>query len=173
MSVLVEPRIAIRTPSDTDVPGLAALVNLLAAEVSHLFIMPIAGPDPARTLRAHLASVAKTGSEAVLVADCDGEIAGLLTAVRGFHPAKRGVATIGIGVRPQDRGRGIGRALMAGIETWASDAGIDRLELTVVVSNKAAIALYRSCGYVDEGIMRAAARIDGKPVDQIMMAKLL
>ncbi|HUK59571.1 MAG TPA: GNAT family N-acetyltransferase [Stellaceae bacterium] len=173
MTLLVEPRIAIRTPSDADVAGLAALVNLLAAESSHLFIMPIAGPDPAKTLRAHLAAVAKTGSEGVLVADCDGGIAGLLTAARGLHPAKRGVATVGIGVRPRNRRCGVGRALMTGLEAWAGEAGVDRLELTVVVSNAAAIALYRSCGYKQEGILRAAARIDGEPVDQIMMAKLL
>ena len=173
MTVLVEPRIAIRTPADADVPGLVALVNLLAAEASNLFIMPIAGPDAAKTLRAHLAAVATTGNEVVLVAECDGAIAGLLTAARGFHPAKRGVATIGIGVRPEDRGRGIGRALMAGIEAWAKGAEIDRLELTVVAANRPATALYRSCGYKDEGVMRASARIDGKLVDQIMMAKLV
>ena len=62
---------------------------------------------------------------------------------------------------------------MDGIETWAAGADIRRLELTVVVSNKVAFRLYRSCGYVEEGIMRAAARIDGKPVDQIMTAKLI
>ncbi len=173
MTVAAQSRIAIRNPADRDIPGLVALVNVLAAEPSSLFIMPIDGADGAATLRAHLAAVATSGNEAVLVAERHGEIAGLLTATRGFHPAKRGVATIGIGVRPSDRGRGIGRALMAAIEAWAGGAGIHRLELTVVATNRAAIALYRSCAYETEGVLRASVRIDGQAVDQILMAKLL
>ena len=171
MSLVMKPRIAIRTPSDRDIPALVALVNVLAAENSNLFINPIDGPDGQATLKTYLDGIAVSGNEAVFVAEADGVLAGLLTATRGFHPAKRGVATIGIGVRPAYRGRGIGRALMRGIEEWAAEAGVHRLELSVVTSNLVAIALYRSCGYAEEGIMRASARVAGQPVDQLMMAK--
>jgi ribosomal protein S18 acetylase RimI-like enzyme len=173
MTVLVKHRIAVRTPAERDVPGLVALVNLLAAETSSLFIMPIEGPDGEGTLRTYLASITQSGNEVVLVADCDGEMAGLLSATRGAHPAKRGGATIGIGVKPQYRGCGVGRALMAGIDAWARENGLDRLDLTVVTDNYAALSLYRSFGYEEEGLMRASARVDGKPIDQILMAKLL
>jgi len=171
--VLLNPRTAIRAPADRDIPGLVALVNALAAEGSGLFILPINGPDGAETLRAHLAAITRSGTEEVLVAEYGCELAGLLTATRGLHPARRCVATIGVGVRAEDRRCGIGRALMEAIEEWAEDADISRLELTVAVTNRAAIALYKSCGYESEGVLRASARVDGAALDQIMMAKLL
>jgi RimJ/RimL family protein N-acetyltransferase len=166
-------RIAIHPPAEAELAGLVALVNALAAEAAGLFIMPIDGSDGVAAVRLHLASVAHSGNEAIFVASCDGEIAGLLTAARGIHPAKRGVAEIGIGVAAAHRRRGVGQALMTRAERWALDAGIHRLELSVVTDNHPAIALYRRAGYEIEGVRRASAKVAGRAVDQLMMAKLL
>jgi RimJ/RimL family protein N-acetyltransferase len=167
------PRIVVRAPGERDIPGLIDLVNALAAEVAALFINPIDRATGPEALRAHLAAMAQSGSEAVLVAERDGTIAGLLTVRRGAHPATRGVAEIAVGVAAAQRRHGIGRALLSALDRWAEGERVHRLQLNVVTSNAPAIALYRERGYEIEGTLHASARIAGRSVDQLMMAKLL
>ena len=166
------PRIVVGAPAERDIPGLIALINALAAEAGALFVNPIDTETGPEALRIHLAAMAQSGNEAVLVAEREGTLAGFLTARRGVHPATRGVAEIGIGVAAAHRRIGIGRALMTALDGWASAAGIHRVQLDVVASNTPAIALYRQFGYEVEGMLRASARIDGRMVDRLMMAKL-
>ncbi len=78
-----------------------------------------------------------------LVAVCGGEVAGYLGC---HHIAGEGFVT-NIAVFPAYRSRGIGRALVQA----ALSASIDRLALEVRASNTAAIALYRSLGFVQDG----------------------
>lgn len=85
----------------------------------------------------------------------------------------RHVASLGMAVRRTHWGRGIAGALIAGLEDFARDAGILRIELSVMAHNARARALYRRLGYVEEGVLRWAARIDGTLIDEVAMAKLL
>ncbi|MGH7123407.1 MAG: GNAT family N-acetyltransferase, partial [Stellaceae bacterium] len=102
-----------------------------------------------------------------------GDLVGLATATGGAHPAKRAAVEIGIGVLATHQGLGIGTALMAGLEGWAREAGIHRLQLPVVTTNAPAIALYRKCGFAIEGTLSESVRVEGRYADQYMMAKLL
>lgn len=163
----------IDVPGEADVPALIALINALSAEHSQLFVQPIDPISGVATLRAHLAAIARNGAEAVLVARDGPELVGLITGTRGNHPARLGTVDIGIGVRASHRGRSIGFALLMALERWARAAGCHRLQLHVVVSNTRAIALYRKAGFVVEGMLTAAAVVDGKPLDELQMGKLL
>lgn len=49
---------------------------------------------------------------------------------------------------PQARGKGIAKVLLDELEIWAKSAGFDRLILETGIRQEAAIALYRSAGYV-------------------------
>jgi ribosomal protein S18 acetylase RimI-like enzyme len=163
----------VRAACDADIPDLIALINALADERNLLFITAIEGATGAASLLAHLAEIAENHNEAVFVAAEGGQLVGLATAIRGIHPARRGVIDIGIGVHADHRRNGIGRALMMAAEDRARRAAIERMQLTVVTTNAPAIALYRAMGFVVEGTLRASARIEGRSVDQYMMAKLL
>lgn len=77
------------------------------------------------------------------VALCDAKVAGYLGC---HHIGGEGFVT-NIAVFPAFRRNGIARALIGA----ALDAPIDRLSLEVRVSNEAAIALYASLGFVNEG----------------------
>lgn len=167
------PAAVIGVPGEADVPDLIALINTLAAERSQLFIQPVDPVTGVAALREHLAAIAASGSEAVLVARDDDELVGLVTGTRGSHPSRRGVIEIGIGVRATHRGRGIGFALLAALERWALSTSCHRLSLHVVTSNTAAIALYRKIGFVVEGTLKANAILDGHPLDELQMGKLL
>ena len=47
------------------------------------------------------------------------------------------------------RGRGIGRALIAGCEAWASERGLKVMMIGVLVRNSKAHAVYRGVGFTD------------------------
>ena len=166
-------RLAVRVATERDVPALIALINQLAREARLLFVVPVDPETGAEDLRQFLQATAASGNNAVLVAGCGGELVGLATATGGVHPAKRATVEIGIGVLAGHQGLGIGRALMAGLENWAREAGIHRLQLPVVTTNAPAIALYRKCGFAVEGTLSDSVQVEGRHVDQFMMAKLL
>jgi RimJ/RimL family protein N-acetyltransferase len=166
-------KITVGAPTVEDVPALIALVNALAAERSFFFIMPIDPITGPAILRDHLASIAVSHNEAVLVARHEGELVGLVTGMRGTHPARRGGVEIGVGVYAPWRRQGIGAALVTGLAHWAQTVGCHRLQLHVVTANAPAIALYRKLGFVLEGNLCATATIDGKRFDELLMAKLI
>ena len=61
------------------------------------------------------------------------------------------VGHLGMGVLRTRRGQGIGRRLADATITRARELGLEKIELSVYASNGAAITLYRSLGFVDEG----------------------
>lgn len=67
-----------------------------------------------------------------------------------------GLGNIGrVAVAPERRGSGLGTALMRAIVRYGFDElGLHRLQLNVYTFNTAAIATYRSVGFVAEGVAR-------------------
>ncbi len=109
----------------------------------------------------------------VLVATIDSDVVGNL----GLHeagktPRRRHVGSIGMSVRDDRQGRGVGSALMkAAIELADGWLNYQRLELNVYTDNLSALALYRKFGFVIEGTFRAYAFRDGQYVDSYSMAR--
>jgi RimJ/RimL family protein N-acetyltransferase len=102
---------------------------------------------------------AHAGSSVGLFAgiDEDGEmVAHVLIDAQHHH----GLGLIGrVAVAPEQRGRGLGAALMrATIRHGFDELGLHRLQLTVYTFNVAAIATYRSVGFVVEGLARDSTR---------------
>jgi RimJ/RimL family protein N-acetyltransferase len=71
------------------------------------------------------------------------------------------------------QGLGLGTQLFQKIEEWAKDHQIHRLELMVMEHNQAAIALYQKMGFAIEGIKRDNLLINGKWINELLMAKIL
>jgi len=109
-----------------------------------------------------------------LVATIDGDVVGNLGLhAAGKTPRRRHVGSIGMAVRDDRHGRGVGTALMnAAIELADGWLNYQRLELNVFTDNLAAMALYRKFGFVIEGTFRAYAFRDGRYVDSYAMARL-
>ena len=109
----------------------------------------------------------------ILVAVADGEVVGNL----GLHPQtnvrRAHVAGIGMAVRDDWHGKGIGKALLRSAVDLADNwLGLMRLELTVWADNAVAQRLYVSEGFVVEGTHRAYALRHGRFTDAIAMARL-
>lgn len=110
----------------------------------------------------------------VLVATIAGEVIGNL----GLHaasksPRRKHVGSLGMSVRDDRQGRGVGSALLAAaIELADGWLNYQRLELTVYTDNLAAVHLYRKFGFAIEGTSRAYAFRGGTYVDAYQMARL-
>ena len=64
-----------------------------------------------------------------------------------FAPGEAEADILTVGVVPEQRGKGIGKALMAQITDWAKSQGTTAMMLEVKVDNVEAIGLYQSLGY--------------------------
>ena len=110
----------------------------------------------------------------LLVATIAGEIVGNL----GLHaasksPRRRHVGQLGMAVRDDRQGRGVGTALLqAALELADGWLNYQRLELVVYTDNLAALHLYRKFGFAIEGTCRAYAFRDGAYVDAYAMARM-
>lgn len=105
-----------------------------------------------------------------LVALADGKVIGWCDVLRGTRGTDRHCGTLGMGLLPEWRGRGIGRSLITETIARARAAGMSRIQLDVYASNTRALALYESVGFVREGVKRKAFLVEGRSDDAIMMA---
>ena len=62
---------------------------------------------------------------------------------------------------------------MTELEGWAKNKEISRLELSVMVTNKWAIKLYKKLGFEVEGTKKNAVLLHSGYVDEYIMAKLI
>ena len=87
-----------------------------------------------------------------LVAERDGELLGYVLVL--FHGRTALARLYSMAVAPEHRAQGLGRVLLDAAEAVALDGGAAIMRLEVHPANFAAIALYRSAGYVEFGIYR-------------------
>ena len=109
-----------------------------------------------------------------LVACVDNDVVGQL----GLHtfpnaPRRRHAAQIGMAVRDDWQGKGVGTALMqAAVDLAENWLNLTRLELEVYTDNEPAIRLYQKFGFVIEGTLVRFAFRDGQYVDAYTMARV-
>ena len=117
----------------------------------------------------------RTSHEDVLVAVVDGEAAGYIRINRAsrFHSSDHVLTVNGIAVDPARQGRGVGRALIDAAVAEARRRRARRLTLRVFSPNERARRLYESAGFVVEGVLREEFFLDGRYVDDILMARVL
>jgi GNAT superfamily N-acetyltransferase len=136
----------IRPAAPDDVPGILALMRELA-EYEKLTDIFAATED---SLRASL--FGRTPAAECLVAQrTDGQETGLLAYAVWFHNystflCRRGLYLEDVYVRADQRGMGIGKALLQQLAAIAVERGCGRFEWTVLDWNQPAIDFYESLG---------------------------
>jgi putative acetyltransferase len=105
-----------------------------------------------------------------MVAVADGAIVGMIHV----EVSRFGFGDLAMLVDRGWRGRGAGTALVQAAADWARAEGLHKLCLEVFAHNAAAIALYRKCGFVEEGRrVRQYRRANGEIWDAILMGRAL
>jgi len=108
-----------------------------------------------------------------LVAEVGGTVVGNLGVERGRRPRERHLCEFGVSVSRAYRDQGVGRAMLEVLETWAADAGVEKIMLRVFDSNARARALYEKMGYFSEGVERRAVKFPDEYIDAVRMAKFV
>ena len=100
----------------------------------------------------------------------DGDrVIGEIGLEREEHPVTTHVATLGMMVAPEWRGRGVGSALMEAAIAWARRSGVEKLELSVYPDNDAAHALYAKFGFREEGRLSGHSKMRVGYRDEVLM----
>jgi L-phenylalanine/L-methionine N-acetyltransferase len=90
------------------------------------------------------------------------------------HPRRRHAGQIGMAVRDDFQGQGVGSALMQAATVLADNwLNLQRLELEVYCDNEPAVRLYKKFGFEVEGTMKGYAFRAGKYVDVYSMARMI
>ena len=158
--------LSIRALRPDDVEELVALQSLPGYRYGTLRT-----PYPSvLNVRKHMESASPSAIS--LVATMDGIMVGN-AGMNQLAGRRSHAASIGMGVHDLYQRRGIGRALLGELVAIADEwLDVRRLELTVYTDNAAAITLYESFGFVQEGIHRNFAYRAGSYVDALAMARL-
>jgi len=129
---------------------------------------------PYRSLESVREQLTKSGEgDHLLVAEIEGEVVGVIGLHTSSRPRVNHKAEVGMMVRDDWKGKGVGAALMqAVIELADKWLNLTRIELTVFTDNESAIALYRKFGIEIEGTLRKYAFRDGEFVDAFAMARI-
>jgi len=102
-----------------------------------------------------------------------GEIVGQLGLHPISRPRRRHVASLGMAVRDDWHGQGVGSALMQAVVDLADNwLNLTRLELSVFVDNAPALRLYEKFDFTIEGTLVQYAFREGRYVDVYTMARL-
>ncbi len=138
------PLLSIRAATAADIPLIAQFIRELA-EYERLADAAVATEDG---LREQLFG-AKPAAE-VLIAEADGEAAGFALFFHTFSTflGKRGLYLEDLFVRPDFRGFGIGKHVMAALARIAVQRDCGRFEWSVLDWNAPAIGFYRRLGAV-------------------------
>ena len=109
-----------------------------------------------------------------LVAEVEGKISGF-TRLEGSKLSRfRHKAEFGICVSKEYWGHGIGKVLLGNVLMWADTVGIEKISLTVVQTNTKAIELYKTYGFVEEGLLiKDRIHKDGNYYNTVIMGRLL
>lgn len=154
---------AVRPAEVDDAAAMAKLFAAVAEERDGIATEPPVDVD-ARTAQ-FAGSVADS-----VVAVAGGQIVGMIHVEATRH----GFGEIGMLVDRGWRGRGAGSALLTASIGLAREQGLHKLCLEVFAHNTAGIALYRKCGFLEEGRrIRQYRRASGELWDTIVMGLAL
>lgn len=123
--------------------------------------------------RKWLEGFAATPNRYCLCAEVEGRVVGTVHLMGDAGPRTRHIAHLGMMVRDDYAGRGIGTQLLAAMLDLADNwVGFHRIELDVMVDNVPGVRLYEKAGFVREGIFRDKVLREGRYVDCYTMARI-
>ena len=154
---------AVRPARPSDTRAMAELFAAVAAERDGI------ATEPPVDIGQRTVQFADSVASSV-IAVADGQVIGMLHVDASRH----GFGEIGMLVDRDWRGRGVGSALIQAATGLARQQGLHKLSLEVFAGNTAAIALYRKCGFLEEGRRaKQYRRASGELWDTIIMGLAL
>jgi ribosomal protein S18 acetylase RimI-like enzyme len=152
--------------AEEHIEGFHRTLDSVARE--RLYLAALSAPPIDATRRYVETNIANDHPQ--FVALSDGKVVGWCDVTPDGRPIQAHCGTLGMGLLPDYRGRGIGKSLLNVTLAKACEHGFKRVQLQVHESNVRAIALYRRAGFETEGLMRKAVCVDGRYDNLVCMA---
>lgn len=167
--------LTLRSPGGADGAAMLDYFRTISGETeymsSYLDEITYTAEDEAKLMEERLAS-----PDVVMIAAFVGDrVEGAVTlAAVGPKSKMRHRTNLGIALRQEVCGMGLGRFLMEEAEHYAREMRFDQIELGVFSDNARALRLYKTMGYAVYGTIPRAFRLrDGSYRDEILMVKTL
>ncbi|MDH7605187.1 MAG: GNAT family protein [Melioribacter sp.] len=163
----------IRKITTNDAEKFLKLCNELDKETQFMLLEPEERKTTVEEQINQIANIISRNNKIIFVAEYNNQLIGYISAEGGDYKRNKHSVYIAMGILQAYTGQGIGTMLLKELEKWAYQNKIHRLELTVMVHNKAGLALYKKIGFEIEGTKKHSLLINGSYVDEYYMAKLL
>ena len=165
--------ITIRPAQTDDSCAIIDTVRSNANERSYV-LMEHYGKDDAseRDYISHLDAV----SNLLIVAVAGGTAVGCLAALQadgGKRPETTHLLHLGLHLREEYRGQGIGTHLLDYAVAWAVEKGFKKLEANIFTTNKHSLGMFTKAGFVEEGVRKNRIQVGRELINEVLMGKLL
>ncbi|MBF0557388.1 MAG: GNAT family N-acetyltransferase [Nitrospirae bacterium] len=117
-----------------------------------------------------------TKNNLLLVAMFDSTVIGILEALQsdgGYRPETSHILGIGLHIKGEFRGFGIGLKMLQYAEEWAREQGFKKLEASVFTTNKRSLTLFRKAGFSQECTKVKRIRVGNEFIDEVCIGKWL
>ena len=161
--------VTIRPITTDDAESFHSCLDIVAREAKYLAMLEA---PPIDQTRAFVNDNIANGYPQ-LVAHDGARVVGWCDILPGQRVTMRHCGTLGLGLLPEHRGKGLGRELIAACIAKAPDVGVTRIQLDVRADNERALRLYERMGFVRDGIKKNGMRVNGEYFELITMALLL
>ena len=166
----------IRKGKIEDAEATLNIQKSIVAEGQYIIAYPDEFTKTLSQQREWLQSILDNENETIFVAEKDGEVVGLIV-FEGTKNRKRlsHTGSIGLLIRSEYRGLGIGKMLLQVLLEWAErNPLIEKVSLAVFSNNHKAIALYKKMGFIEEGRKINEFKFaDDEYVDDVLMYKMV
>ena len=157
----------------TDAAAFNKLLSQLETESPHMLLEAGERDTTEKEQMEEIQHMLASDNQTIFIFEDGAELVGWCGAFGEKYRRTRHTILLAVGILEAYRKRGLGTRLFETMEAWAKKRGIRRMELLVQTNNKAGIALYRKMGFQIEGTKRGSYQIDGKYLDEYLMAKML
>ncbi|WP_224369695.1 GNAT family N-acetyltransferase [Hyalangium versicolor] len=150
------PSLTLRPATENDVDTLLELMNDFNRSESITW-------DPVNTVQALGRLLREPALGQVVILEEGAAVRGYAVLTYGYDLefAGRDAYLTEFYLRPEARGRGLGKWLLARVEALARETGVEALHLMVRPENEPAVALYRSAGFEEPPRMFLTKRLPG------------
>jgi L-amino acid N-acyltransferase YncA len=166
MTVLGD-RLTIRPAESGDLESVAEIYNAgIAERIATFETVPRTVDDVSGWI--------EDGRPFVVAVDNDDEVVGWARA--GAYSDRcvyQGVGEHAVYVRPNARGRGLGRALLIELCAESERRGLYKLTSRVFTDNEPSRAAHLAAGFEEVGVQRRHGRLDGEWKDCVLVERLL
>ena len=161
----------VRPAREDDAEALITFIQQVDTESPFLSREPGEFNVPVPTERLFIKQTNARKNSLFLVALHDGRLVGSIDFHGGNRQRMLHTGEFGMSILREHWGRGLGGHLLDTMIAWARGNGLThKIKLRVQANNERAIALYRSRGFVEEGVLRREFRVHGEWVDTVLMA---